>query len=79
MDFKTLSAVIPCYNEERTLETIVGHLLAANRKGSGLEGGIVLVQDADLEYSPNDYPKLRGPILDGRADVVFGSRYNLFP
>jgi len=38
-------------------------------------GDIVLVQDADLEYSPNDYPKLLKPILDGRADVVYGSRF----
>src|SRR5215470_17855954 len=35
------------------------------------KGDIVLVQDADLEYSPEDYPKLLGPILDGRADVVY--------
>jgi glycosyltransferase involved in cell wall biosynthesis len=35
----------------------------------------VLVQDADLEYSPQDYPKLLKPILDGRADVVYGSRF----
>lgn len=38
-------------------------------------GDIVLVQDADLEYSPADYPKLLKPFLDGRADVVFGSRF----
>jgi len=124
MEFKTLSVVIPCYNEERTLETIVSHVIAADRMGLGLEivivddgsrdrsvkvmkalaeaypevtyhvqpvnqgkgaalrtgfklatGDIVLVQDADLEYSPNDYPKLLRPILDGRADVVFGSRF----
>ena len=39
------------------------------------QGDIVLVQDADLEYSPQDYPKLLKPILDGRADVVYGSRF----
>ncbi|MBI5864428.1 MAG: glycosyltransferase family 2 protein [Planctomycetes bacterium] len=38
-------------------------------------GDIVLVQDADLEYDPKDYPKLVQPILDGRADVVYGSRF----
>lgn len=38
-------------------------------------GDIVLVQDADLEYDPSDYPKLLAPILNGRADVVFGSRF----
>ena len=38
-------------------------------------GDIVMVQDADLEYSPDDYPVLLQPILDGQADVVFGSRF----
>lgn len=38
-------------------------------------GDICLIQDADLEYSPTDYPKLLAPILDGRADVVYGSRF----
>lgn len=124
MDIKILSVVIPCYNEEKTLETIVDKVLAADRCGLGLEivivddgsrdrsvevmkelsgrhpeiscqfhevnqgkgaalrtgfakatGDVVLVQDADLEYSPKDYPKLLKPMLDGRADVVFGSRF----
>ena len=49
---------------------------AALRTGySQVKGDIVIVQDADLEYSPNDYPKLLKPILDGRADVVYGSRF----
>ena len=49
---------------------------AALRTGFGkTRGDIVLVQDADLEYSPEDYPKLLKPILDGRADVVYGSRF----
>ncbi|MFH1747411.1 MAG: glycosyltransferase family 2 protein [Planctomycetota bacterium] len=38
-------------------------------------GDIILVQDADLEYDPADYPKLVQPIIDDRADVVYGSRY----
>jgi len=49
---------------------------AALRRGfAEATGDIVLVQDADLEYDPRDYPKLLDPILDGRADVVYGSRF----
>lgn len=49
---------------------------AALRKGFELaEGDIVIIQDADLEYDPNDFPRLLAPILDGRADVVYGSRF----
>ncbi len=55
----------------------------ANRgKGAALRrgfreatGDLVLIQDADLEYNPRDYPKLLQPILDGEADVVYGSRF----
>jgi len=49
---------------------------AALRTGFAAAGGqAVLVQDADLEYDPADYPRLLAPLLDGRADVVFGSRF----
>jgi glycosyltransferase involved in cell wall biosynthesis len=49
---------------------------AALRDGFKLAtGDIVLIQDADLEYDPKDYPRLLQPILDNRADVVYGSRF----
>jgi glycosyltransferase involved in cell wall biosynthesis len=51
-------------------------------KGKSVWAGIqmatfpfVLIQDADLEYSPEEYPRLLAPLIDGRADVVYGSRF----
>ena len=49
---------------------------AAVRTGLGrVTGDIVIIQDADMEYDPADYGRLIRPILDGHADVVFGSRF----
>lgn len=49
---------------------------ASLRRAIGrMTGDLVIFQDADLEYEPIDYPRLLQPILDGRADVVFGSRF----
>ena len=49
---------------------------AALRAGFDIaKGEIIIVQDADLEYNPKDYPILLEPILDNRADVVYGSRF----
>ena len=120
----TLTIVVPCYNEERTLERCVSRLIAIQDnllhleiiivddcstdgsaaiaqclaakhprivyckhernqgKGAALRtgfskatGDFVAVQDADLEYDPQDLKKLLMPLINGTADVVFGSRF----
>jgi len=65
----------------RMVDRIIYH--PVNRgKGAALRSGfavatgdIILVQDADLEYSPDDYPALLEPLMSGKADAVFGSRF----
>jgi glycosyltransferase involved in cell wall biosynthesis len=123
--FRTLSVLIPVFNERFTVEQLIDSVVQAplpggmqkeivlvddastdgtgalleelvknkvgfhlvrhpvNRgKGAAVRtaiqkatGDVMVVQDADLEYDPNDYAKLLGPILSGDADVVYGSRF----
>jgi glycosyltransferase involved in cell wall biosynthesis len=124
---KKVSIVIPVYNEEKTVQYLVGLVVNAplpaglmreiicvndcskdgtakkldelagifpgteirvfhkpvnEGKGAALRDGfkhatgdVVLIQDADLEYDPQDYPKLLQPIVENKADVVYGSRF----
>jgi dolichol-phosphate mannosyltransferase len=74
-------AVVEAFRPSRSTVKLVRH--PANRgKGAAIRtalveatGDIILIQDADLEYDVNDYPALLQPIIEGRADVVFGSRF----
>ncbi len=115
-----LSVVMPVFNERKTIDEIIGRVLAVplrvelividdcstdgtrehlvhlqkergftlllqernQGKGSAIRrgfdavsGDIVVIQDADLEYSPEEFPQLIELIVDGRADVVYGSRF----
>ncbi|MCZ6514193.1 MAG: glycosyltransferase family 2 protein [Nitrospinae bacterium] len=115
-----LSIIIPVYNEQNTLRTLLARVEAVDYekeivlvddgstdgtreivqdyqgqdgytvlihaknlgKGAALRSGlaeakgdIIIIQDADLEYDPREYGNLLEPILDGRADVVYGSRF----
>jgi len=121
METKSLSVVVPAYNEERTLPIVIEKLLKLpqlleivivddcstdgtagileqlklkhdnirvqrHARNSGktqalktgfrmTRGQIVIVQDADLEYDPEEIPEVIAPIISGQADVVFGSRF----
>ena len=69
--------------EQTRAGIVIGHHAATNAgKGSAIRTGIalasgdvVLIQDGDLEYDPNDYQRLLEPIVNGKADVVYGSRF----
>ena len=75
----SINIVKKTITDER-IEILVHHFNSG--KGSAINTGIrfvkcdyVVIQDADLEYSPDEYPKLLKPLLDGHADVVYGSRF----
>lgn len=120
-DEKKLSIVIPCYNEENNILSLVNKVLESpiknkeiivvddcskdgtrkvleqeiaplvsriiyhqenGGKGAALRtgfqaatGDVVIIQDADLEYDPMEYPQVVNPIFEGKADVVYGSRF----
>jgi len=53
-----------------------GKGMAVRRGFSEATGDVFIIQDADFEYDPNEYPRLLAPIRDGKADVVYGSRFS---
>ncbi|MBP2668488.1 MAG: glycosyl transferase family 2 [Deltaproteobacteria bacterium] len=72
--------VLDTYKDQTTIKII--HHDRNRGKGAALRTGIahttgslVIIQDADLEYDPQEYPKLLAPIMAGKADVVYGSRF----
>lgn len=80
-----LSDIAPLLDEKNLLAPCqVKPLFHANNQGKGqairtalsqVTGSFILIQDADLEYDPSDYPQLLTPLLTGQADVVYGSRF----
>ena len=66
-DRRRLSCITPCSNFGKGTAIRIGLAKAT--------GDVILIQDGDLEYDPNDYADIVQPILDGRADVVYGSRF----
>jgi len=73
---QSIAGKYPQVNVQLVNKTVNEGKGAALRDGfARVRGDIVIIQDADLEYDPADYTKLLGPILEGKADVVFGSRF----